>query len=446
VHLLNPEGDLVRMLKISKDGKKKQENFQLQILLSEMGFFTDLKRKKIRFNPKPNKEKEPEMPTFIDLHLEIASKIDEVIKKHELQPTSKEEPTEETTLTEIRKPWNRTLIRPLFKTETLQNNFEINDTLFEVEKQPVFNQNIHINNLTPLSNKVTTFNEPLNLESIDFVKKNDEPQNILTSLGRIKINKNPTKTKNTKQKTNGVTIAKTDLEKTKQELERKKHELEEMQRLAKEKEEELKKKEHEKNKQEKLRKEKQKEIEKEKKLAEKLEKKHEFELEKEKIKREKQHLLEQKRQEKIRQIEEKKQIQEQELKKKQKEKEEIQKQKLLKKQEKIKEIEEQDQFKEKIKKPSIKKEIKFDLLAFKKKKTKTKPEIKTQKPEKIIASEKKQKIQEKTTIDLLDEEVGQALEIIDTLLEKLPAETIDEFVQSNDFEIYERVVSKYKKK
>jgi hypothetical protein len=507
VHLLNLEGDLVRMQKIKKDGIKKQDNFQ--IILSEMGFFTNLKKKKIKFNPKPFKETKEKIqttkPEIIDLHLEIIAKIDEVIKKHELQTTTKEETIQKTTLTKTKKTWTHTISIPKLKKETIQDKFEINDTLFEVEKHPTFNQNISLNNLTPFSNTVTFFNEPINLENINFVKKIDNPQELLTGLGRIKINRNPSKTKTTKPKKNGVTVAKTDLEKTKAELERKKHELEEMERLAKEKEEELKKKEHEKKKQEKLRKEKQKEIEKQRKLAEKLEKKHELELQKEKIMKEKQKLIERKKQEKIKLLEEKKLLKEQKIKNKQKEKEEIlkqkrleaekiqrkkeelekqkklelkkkqnhkeelEKQKLLEKQEKIKQLEEKKQQKElekqkllkeiqtkqkeKTKKPSAKKEIKINLLALKnfkkknkKKKDKTKPEIKTQKPTKTPVSEKTEKLQEKTTIDLLDEEVGQALEIIDNLLEKLPDETIDEFVKSDDFEIYEKVVSKYKKK
>ena len=38
------------------------------------------------------------------------------------------------------------------------------------------------------------------------------------------------------------------------------------------------------------------------------------------------------------------------------------------------------------------------------------------------------------------------MNIIDKLLEKLPENTINEFVQSDDFEIYEKVVKKYKNK
>lgn len=443
------------MWKIKKDGMKKQNSFQ--IILSKTGFFTNLKNKKIKFNPRQLKEKiQTKKPETIDLHLDIIAKVDEVIKKHELQTTQKEETTQKTTLTKIKKPWTQTQIKPWFETKKIQDTFEINDTLFEVEKHP--NLNIPTNNLTPLSNIVTFFNEPPNLENISSVKKIDNPQELITGLGRIRIAKNPPKTKKAKPKTNGVTVAKTDLEKTKSELEQKKHELEEMERLAKEKEEELKKKEHEKKKQEKLRKEKQKEIEKQKILKEKLEKKHDIELQKQKRIKEKQKLIEQKKQEKIKLLEEKRLLKERSLKKRQKEKEDLEKQKLIQKQEKIKELEEKKhqkelekqkilkeiELKQKIKKPSNKKEIKINLLTFKKKKTK--PGTKIQKPVKTTVSEKTEKLQEKTTIDLLDEEVGQALKIIDNLLEKLPDETIDEFVRSDDFEIYEKVVNKYKKK
>ena len=99
-------GDLVRMQKKEWDVKQNQVKLRLQILLSEMGFFTNLTTKKIKFNPKPSKktrqkiepETPTETPTFIDLHLDTTSKIDELIKKHELQNINKEEPIEKTTL------------------------------------------------------------------------------------------------------------------------------------------------------------------------------------------------------------------------------------------------------------------------------------------------------------------------------------------------------------
>jgi hypothetical protein len=45
---------------------------------------------------------------------------------------------------------------------------------------------------------------------------------------------------------------------------------------------------------------------------------------------------------------------------------------------------------------------------------------------------------------LLDEDIKNVLEITDNLLEKLPDEVIDEFVKSKDYELYEKVIKKYK--
>ncbi|MEM4257529.1 MAG: hypothetical protein QXL17_00010 [Candidatus Thermoplasmatota archaeon] len=47
-------------------------------------------------------------------------------------------------------------------------------------------------------------------------------------------------------------------------------------------------------------------------------------------------------------------------------------------------------------------------------------------------------------VDVLDEDVKQVLMITDELLGKLPENVIEDFAQSKDFEIYERVMSKYK--
>jgi len=46
--------------------------------------------------------------------------------------------------------------------------------------------------------------------------------------------------------------------------------------------------------------------------------------------------------------------------------------------------------------------------------------------------------------DILDDDVRKVLEIADNLLEKLPEEVIDKFASSKDFEIYEKVITKYK--
>ena len=46
----------------------------------------------------------------------------------------------------------------------------------------------------------------------------------------------------------------------------------------------------------------------------------------------------------------------------------------------------------------------------------------------------------------MDKDIRRVLSIVDDLLGQLPDEVIDEFAKSKDFEIYERVISKYKAK
>ena len=493
------KGDLDRMR--NKDGMKKQEN--LQILLAELGFFTKIKTKQIKFNPRPRsnpehiewvktekqKEAKPIEPVSVDLHLEITAKVDEVIRKHEQENRQTElNNFDKPVFIEIRKPWHRTPMAPQFKTDITLDDFsedmQVVDDLFEVitpetniEAEPQISDDDFKTEMT----KELQLDE---FENMTVVKKIDSFDEMLSGLGRIKVRKDPNKTKSTphktQQKKNGVTVAKTDLDKTKAALERKKHELEEIERLAKQKEEEFKKKQGEKKKQLKLKKQKEKEMEKQRKIKEKLEKKHQIELEKEQRKKEKQLLLEKKKQEKLQVIEEKRLQREQELQKKHEEKikamkekekikkldlkkkqaEQEEKEKLLKqeekqkeieakkkleeKQEQLKQIEKQKEIKEKPKKPEKPEKKPSSGLFGKKKKEKTKETEKIETETKI--EKEPETIKEEPRQPTLDEEVSEALRIIDDLLEKLPEDTIDEFVQSDDFAVYEKVVSKYKRK
>ncbi len=438
------------MQKTKWDGRQKQVNHQLQIFLLKMGFFNKVKTKKIKLNPKQRKETNQEPSEFIDLHLEIINKIDEVIKNNDLQTIKNEYPLEKTTLTQIRKPWARKPTAPLLTRQNIQNNNIKNDTLFEVERKLSFNQNIQNNDLTSLSNKVTSFDEPLTIENIDFIEKIEDNPNLLTGLGLSDRNANKTQS----QKSIDATITKTSLEKTKHEIEIRRQELQEALKIAKQKEEELKKKEEEEKKLEELNKIKQKELEQEKirkekqrlleqKRQEKINKIKQKELEQEKKRKEKQRLLEQKRQEKINKIKQKALEQENKEKEKQRLLEEKRQEKINKlkqiRLEKEQEINKKLKEKEENEKLLEKQEKITKKLLEKKKDQEVKQDIKTEKLEKKI-------IPEITTIDILDEEVGRALKIIDNLLEKLPEDTIYEFIHSKDFEIYERVVNKYTKK
>jgi sucrose-6-phosphate hydrolase SacC (GH32 family) len=86
-------------------------------------------------------------------------------------------------------------------------------------------------------------------------------------------------------------------------------------------------------------------------------------------------------------------------------------------------------------------------------KKKQKEKIKTEKKTSKISKEEP-KINIKHNINLkenssevlsMDEDVIKFLKIADDLLEKLPDNVIDDFAKSKDFEVYERVIKKYKK-
>jgi len=79
------------MHKLNINKKNKLDISDLDLLLiTEMGFFGDLKKKKIKFNPKPfskskdieDKKTTPSNEKFVDLHLETVKKIDELIEQH----------------------------------------------------------------------------------------------------------------------------------------------------------------------------------------------------------------------------------------------------------------------------------------------------------------------------------------------------------------------------
>jgi len=412
---------------------KKMKNIEIILFLSlENGI---LGRVKFNKNPKKKKiEKEKtqdnkeiieqkdilEKPKIIEseqmgFNLEVSKKIDEAIKNKIKQSNIK---IKHETI-EIREESNKKPIYPDFKTD-IKNINEKN--IFEIS--------------TPT--KQDHIQEFIDQSHVNFFFHKDKKQKTLTEkVPKIKIAKNR---KENNDKKNGITKAKSELEKRKEEIEQKKEEIKRIEREAKEKEEELKRKEIEKEK-------KLKKLQKEKKKQEKLRKIKERELEikrkkEEKLKK-KQDLLEAKRQKKLelkkkreKQAEEKlREKKQKELEKKKKEQEKI-KQKVLLKQKKLEEKKKQDK-----KEIDTKKQIKD-----KKEEKEHKTFFKTKNKEKINLEIKAKEDIPKPEQQSLDEEVGQALEIIDELLGQLPDEKIDEFVQSDDFKIYEKVVEKYKKK
>ena len=387
-------------------------------LTNNLWLLESLKNKRVRFNPRPFKkptrtsikEVGEKKDNLVDFHLEIVKKIDEIIEKNQRETvdidnvvSSEKKPDSILkSIVEIREPWVRkteiSQFTPELRFKGDTNRLEgFEDELFEVENPMVLGcfENVE----TPLVKKE---NKTHNI----FEEKDENLQHkTIMSLGRIKIRRNNVKKtgKNrdisvkkdkkrvTEDNSNGLSTVKKELEKTKMELEKKKKELEEMKRKARLKEEELKKKKEERKKREKLRK-----------------------LELKKLARE----------EKIRAKEAKKKARE-----KEKMRRKLEREKKLETKQKEKE-------KKKVEKETSEKKEKLVGLFSKKRKDKTVETTSTTEDETVVSK--------KGEDFNWDEEVREALIIIDRLLEKLPDETIDEFVQSKDFEVYERVVSKYK--
>ena len=338
-----------------------------------MGFFSDLKRKKIVFNPKPfsnqknKQEKTKNMENQVDFHLELTKKIDEVITKNkEDEQIEDNKKITSPRIIEIRQPFTRSPEISSFQTDintnvdfgeldNIQEFIEIEPpTNFFVEKQP--------------GNKDGFDNWMIN-------NQNEKDQKTYQALGALKIRIKDIETENKNiNKNNETTLAKIELEETKKEIERKKKELEEALKKEKEKEHQVKKEEVDKRKQEKL-----------KKLL--LKKK----LKEEKIK-----------------------IKQEKIKEKLVKKAQLEKEIELKRQELLKESEEKVVQDEKII-----------------------PDITN------IIEERKEFAQGNL---ILDEDVVKLLPIIDSLFEKLPEDVVDEFTKSEYFELYEKVLLKYKNK
>ena len=366
-----------------KDYKKhKLSVSELNLLLTQIGFFNELKRKKIVFNTKPFSKQKNKKENHLDLHLDISRKIDELIAKNKEDKQINDDKKisipriVEPRIIEIREPSIRAPEIPVFQTDlgpnadiggldNIQEFFEIEPpSNFFIEKQP--------------ENKDGVENWMIN--------QNEEEQK--TNWGALKIgirSNDPEKTSSNKN--SETTIAKIELEETKKEIERKKKELEEILKKEKEKELVVKKEEEEKRRQEKLKKLELKKKIKEEKIKAKLEKitqaKKEIEL---------------KKQEEF------------------KKQDELKKHIELKKQEMIRG--------EKLEEGFIEEE-------------KITPDIDS------IIDEKREFTEENISFD---EDVAKLLPIIDGLFEKLPEDVIDEFTKSEYFELYEKVLLKYKNK
>jgi len=354
------------MHQLEIDNENKLDISEIDLLLMmEMGFFSDLKRKNIRFNPRPFSDSMHLQKTrpvvqkenLVDLHLETAKQIDGIIARHEKELKIKEiEPVTKTregiSLPEIVETREPSFKRP--EIPTIRTEMSPKSTFGELDEREEF---FEIEPSTEIPSRVEVRNEE-ETGVHSWMLGDKETKRSFFGLN-IKFGTKGKAPEKEQKKINGVTKAKIEIEATKKEIKEKKKDLEETIRREKEKEIELKRKEEEKRKQEKL-----------KKL---------------------------------------------ELKKKMKE-------------EKIKERETKKAEKEIKKKEGVK--------LFGRKKDET---------EEISPFLKDKKL---PTTDHIawDEDLEKIFPIIDSLLDKLPEDVVDKFVKSKDFEIYERVMLKYKSK
>jgi len=416
------------------------------LLLVEMGFFNDLKKLKIRFNPKPSstslqllndkpvEKKEP----FIDLHAEIVKKVDEIIEKHErekqtIEPEIVTKVQQKLPLQEFVELRETSIKKP----EIPQFQGELNaETVFtEISPEEDFFEIVPPNEV---SQTPEIQQEDNDFQSVMIGEEESKSHKLFSGFANVKLKGKTTKAKKAQKKINGVTKTKIELERSKQEIEARKKALEEAKKAEKEKEEALKKAKEEKEKREKLKKIELKKKLKQKKIKEKEAKKAEL-LQQKLLKQQEKEKL---RKQKLKEIELKRQQKEAEkeriLKEKQKQKEKLKKQK---EKEKVKPVEAK---KKETTKPKKSEKPKKEKKGFFKKKKQVKKEA-----EEIPAPEFDNFIKEKATKDQkpsLDNDVEQLLPILDELLEKLPEDVIDDFAHSEKFSLYEKVMNKYKNK
>jgi hypothetical protein len=395
-----------------RNKKNKLIVFKLNnFLTNKLRFLSILKNKKIKFNSKPFSSKKIAGidESQIDLHLQIAKKIDElnVRNEKELQikkPESfskRKKPSSISDIIEIREPSIKRPEFPYFKTKIENKNsfgeLSREEELFDIEN--------------PSKVILNDEKEQINSNFNSWMLNNLEKKSKKPFMGfvRIKVRdkENSTNEKDTEpKKLNNYTITKNELEQTKKEIEENEKALEE----AIKEEKELIQRIGEKKKEEKLKRSELKKKLKEKLIEEKKAEKDRIERDKELKKLD----IEQLREEKLRNIEKAKEL-------------------IRLEQERLKHIENEKELIRLEQEKLIEEQLKEKELRLKK------AEV-----EKIIDINKSQKEtkEEKSVLDDLEKLVL----VIDQILAKLPDDVIDDFAQSEEFLLYEKVINKYKKK
>ena len=436
------------MLNLKKAKEKRFVKLNLGFLLiSEMGLLSSVKTfKKIKIKVNHNKSSNHKQMNRVeknsvktdhgsaDFRLEITKEIDTLDSA--LQKKS-ESPTKNTV--ELRSSLQKKPEIPQFLTDEETENIIVKtcfkEKLFETNPLvEIYNDSKRSKDTSSLKNNENVKNK----EFLGWMSDGHDKASVKSAKGVPHIKIKREKEQNTLK--DNIWTAE-EFEKIK----KKKNGLSKKEEWAEKKEEELKK-----------------EIEKLR-LEKELLKKHEKELKKEEKQKERERKLEvknalkeQKESEKQKRLEEKQKLKEErvkELEMGEKAKEEAKKEEKLKKkklrEELIKELELKKKAKEeekkalkkgKTEKEEPKEEEKEKVAIAEKSKDKTDETIKEFDN---LVLDKKKAVKEKT---FFDEDVEKIIPVIDTLLEKLPDDVIDEFAESDDFVLYEKVVKKYKNK
>jgi hypothetical protein len=389
------------MSNLGKDGENKRVKSVLDVLTTNKDGFNTVKNEKDK--------------NGIYSHIDTVKRVDEIIARYKNQ-IGQGTKTDLTKIIETREPF-------LKKPERVKLN-------------------------TDISPEIKTF---------EVVPEYKEPDNVFvesptsTMIDERKFTRGTTATKNKKTTTKTISVKTKKVKQTPVNPNKKLLEIKEQSKKLKEEEKQLQKEEQTMKQEEKI-------LEKEEKIKLKKAAQQKREEEKRlKIQRKlkaKAELAEQKEKKKQEKLKAKELI----LKKKEEEQKKLQMKKaaeaVLRNEKglalKFKEKEKQKKLKAKTALAEQKEKERLKKLEEKKKqKAKSKAEKKTSK-----ISKEEPKINIKHNINLkenssevlsMDEDVIKFLKIADDLLEKLPDDVIDEFAKSKDFEVYERVINKYKK-
>jgi hypothetical protein len=452
-------------------GKEKLSDESMPLfILMEGGIFQDLKNKNMRVNFKAFSQSKPTRApkTSIELHVELVKKIDALLEKVEREKGSIERQTtmewQETKMVkphvELRTTLDKKPILPFSETSYHFSQPKLDSDVFEIEKPPA--SSVHPNSYSPLIQSertritrhlptLTLDAETLDIKDASIATKPYEPEPLLQGSFRVKLKEKELKNtlfyeagsnqetdKNTrsmasasqKQRNTFSSLlkAKKNLQKSKQELEERKKQLNVEEKKAKQQAKELKRKEQDQR----------KSVSDETTPEKKEDSSQQLDEKKSDTRTKHQEKPLRKRplpEVKIRKLEERKAFREMKRKKKELHRNKKQGAVFAASLKKTSDNTEEQKIKKETEETPSNKNL-FEI--------ERPPEITTE-----IKDTKEEKSDEIPPFTLeeepsLDEDVRKVLKIADDLLEKLPEDVIDKFATSDDFALYEKVITKYK--